>query len=173
MKRGRPSYFQKTEELLREYKYMETDIRNLQSELDTLKDDLIPNYSSDHVKTGKREGKAPQDTSTTERHGIMLAEHKGVKGLESLIRDIKRRHEALREVRALLEEDEMQFVWLRYDKEKSHTQTQIALAEMGACMSERSYFYFRQKVINKIARYMGVTGPSQNCSKFAVNSQNN
>ncbi len=172
MKRGRPSYFQKTEELLREYKFMETDIKNLQTELDTMRDDLIPNHSSDVVKMGKRQAKAPGDTSATERHGIMLAEHRGVKGLEGLLRDIKRQHEALREIRARLEEDEMQFVWLRYDKEKSHTQTQMALTEMGACMSESTYYRFRQTVINKIARYMGILSPSKDDSNLTVNRLN-
>jgi len=156
LKQGRPSYFQKTEELLREYKYMKTDIKNLQVELDRLREDLIPNYSSDVVVMGNKQAQAPGDTSSTERHGIMLAEHKGVKGLEGLLRDVSRRHEALREVRAVLEPEELQFVWLRYDKEKSHTQTQMALDEMGACMSRATYFRFRQLVINKIARYMGI-----------------
>jgi hypothetical protein len=171
LKPGRPSYFQKTEELLREYKYMETDIKNLQVEIERLKEDLIPNFSSDVIKMGKRDAQTPLDTSATERHGIMLAEHKGLKGLEWLLKDVRRQYESLREVRAILEKDELQFVWLRYDKEKSHTQTQMALAEMGACMSERSYFYFRQKVVNKIARYMGITGPYKNCSKFAVKDE--
>ncbi len=160
MKRGRPSYFQRTEELLREYKFMETDIKNLEAELEKAREDLIPNTSTDCVKIGQGSTKTPFDTSQTERIGIKLAENKEIRGFEGLLRDTKRRYNALREVRAMLEKDELQFIWLRYDKNKSHTQTMMALSDIGACMSERSYFRFRQTVINKIARYMGIIGPS-------------
>lgn len=158
MKKGRPSYLKRTEEMLREYKYMEHDIKNLQNELDRAKEDLIPNCSTDVVKIGQGSTKTPFDTSMTERYGIMLAENKQVRGIEGLLRDTKRRYNSLREIRAMLEKDEMQFIWLRYDKEKSHDQTMMALDEIGACMSRRSYFRFRQQVINKIARYMGIAG---------------
>ena len=155
-KRGRPSYFKRTEEYLREYKYMESDIKNLQAEIDKAKEDLLPNFSTDVVKIGQGSTKTPFDTSQTERYGIMLAENKQVKGLEGLLRDTKRRYNGLREIRTMLDKDEMQFVWLRYDKEKSHDQTMMALSNIGACMSRRSYFRFRDDVINKIARYMGL-----------------
>jgi len=154
-KKGRPSYFRRTEELLREYKYMETDIKNLQAELDRAKEDLLPNYSTDHVKVGAGNAKTPFDTSSTERYGIRLAENREVKGLEGLLKDTITRYNTLREIRSILDKDELHFVWLRYDKEKSHTQTMMALSEIGACMSRATYFRFRQMVINKIARYLG------------------
>lgn len=157
-RKGRPSYFKRTEEYLREYKYMETDIRNLQAELDTLKEDLIPNTSSDHIKVSSFPAKTPFDTSKTERIGIMLAEDKAVKGLEGLIHSRKRIYDNIREARRSLEKDELQYIWLRYDKEKSHTEAWMALSELGVCMSESTYFRFRQKVINKIARYIGLCG---------------
>jgi hypothetical protein len=156
LKRGRPSYFQRTEELLREYKFMENDIKNLEAELEKAREDLIPNTSTDHIKVGQGSTKTPFDTSQTERIGIMLAENKEISGLEGLLRDTKRRYNSLREIRAMLEKDELQFIWLRYDKNKSHTQTMMALSEIGACMSRATYFRFRQVVINKIARYMGL-----------------
>lgn len=143
---------------MREYKYMETDIRNLEAELEQLKDDLIPNMSADHVVAGNFPAKSPFDTSKTERVGIALCEDRGITGLEGLIKDRKRIYFSLRDARYCLEKDEMQFIWLRYDKEKSHTETWMALSEMGACMSESTYFRFRQKVINKIARYIGLHG---------------
>jgi len=137
---------------------MEQDIKNLQHELDRAKEDLIPNCSSDHVIAGNFPAKTPFDTSKTERIGINLAENKEIRGLEGVLRDTRRRYESLREIRAMLEKDEMQFVWLRYDKEKSHDQVIVALEEIGACMSRATYFRFRQQVINKIARYIGVLG---------------
>ena len=137
---------------------METDIRNLEAEMEILRDDLIPNMSADHVVAGNFPAKTPFDTSKTERVGIRLAEDKGINGLKGLIRDRKRIYENMKQARRELEKDELQFIWLRYDKEKSHTETWMALSEVGACMSERNYFRFRQKVINKIARYMGLHG---------------
>lgn len=156
MKRGRPSYFQRTEELLRGYRFMENDIKELEAELEKAREDLIPNTSTDHIKLGQGSTKTPFDTSQTERIGIKLAENKAIRGLEGLLRDTKRRYNALREVRTMLEKDELQFIWLRYDKNKSHTQTMMALSDIGACMSRATYFRFRQVVINKIARYMGL-----------------
>ena len=137
---------------------MESDIKNLEVELKQLKEDLIPSMSADHVVAGNFPAKSPFDTSKTERVGIALCEDKGIRGIEGLLRDRKRIYLSLREARYCLEKDEVQFIWLRYDKEKSHTETWMSLSEMGACMSERSYFYFRQKVINKIARYIGLHG---------------
>lgn len=143
---------------MREYKYMESDIKNLKAELDILREDLIPNMSSDHVVAGNFPAKTPFDTSKTERYGIAIAEHKGIEGMKGIIRDRERIYSNLKDARRCLEKDELQFIWLRYDKEKSHTETWMALSEMGACMSESTYFRFRQKVINKIARYIGLHG---------------
>jgi hypothetical protein len=135
---------------------MENDIKELEAELEKAREDLIPNTSTDHIKLGQGSTKTPFDTSQTERIGIKLAENKAIRGLEGLLRDTKRRYNALREVRTMLEKDELQFIWLRYDKNKSHTQTMMALSDIGACMSRATYFRFRQVVINKIARYMGL-----------------
>ncbi len=155
-KKGRPSYFERAEEYLREYKYMASDIKNLQAELDALKEDLMPKVSTDCVRMGQFTSKTPFDTSQTERTAIKLVEDKGIKGLEGLLRDRKRIYGNMRDARHSLEKDELQFIWLRYDKEKSHTQTMMALGEIGACMSRATYFRFRQIVVNKIARYMGI-----------------
>lgn len=105
-KRGRPSYFKRTEELLREYKYMAQDIKNLERELEDAKEDLMPKVSTDLIKVGQGSTKTPFDTSQTERYGIRIAENKRVGGLEGLLRDTRRKFIALREIRAMLDKGE-------------------------------------------------------------------
>ena len=98
-------------------------------------------------------------TSSTEKSGIALAENDQVIYLQKEIKELKITYENIAEVRNKLEEEELKYVILRYDKGKTHNETQAALQLDGICMSERKYFVFRQKVLYKIARYLGLYFP--------------
>jgi len=136
---------------------MEQDIKNLQLRLDQQVEALLPKTSTSCVKIGQGSTRTVH-VSHTERSGIAIAEDPQVQYLKNQINDLIVMYENIKDVRNMLDEDELQYVILRYDKEKSHNETQAALQIDGICMSERNYYRFRQNVIYKIARYLGYCG---------------
>jgi len=141
-------YFQQVERLLYDYKYLDQAIANLEAELEA----IMPQTSTSVVKLGQGSTKTPFDTSQTERWGIRRAESR----LRARLLEKRRHKKAIKAVREQLTDEENTFVWLRYDKEKTHDEVMEALEKKGHPYSRRSYFRMRRDVINEIARYMGI-----------------
>lgn len=148
MTKRRQRYYRQVEDLLYDYKYLDQAIATLEAELEA----IMPQTSTSVVKLGQGSTKTPFDTSPTERYGIRRAESRlRVKLME------KRRHkEAIKGARERLTDEENTFVWLRYDKEKTHDEIMQAFEDQGQPCSRAQYFRFRKDVIGKIARYMGL-----------------
>lgn len=141
-------YFRQVEAMLYDYKYLDQAIATLTAELEA----IMPQTSTSVVRLGQGSTKTPFDTSQTERYGIRRAESRlRVKLLE------KRRHKAaIKGAREQLTDEENTFVWLRYDKEKTHDEIMQAFEDQGKPCSRAQYFRFRKDVIVKVARYMGL-----------------
>ncbi len=148
MTKRRQRYYRQVEDLLYDYKYLDQAIATLEAELEA----IMPQTSTSLVKLGQGSTKTPFDTSPTERYGIRRAESRlRVKLME------KRRHkEAIKGAREQLTDEENTFVWLRYDKEKTHDEIMQAFEDQGQPCSRRSYFRMRRRVIDKVARYVGL-----------------
>ena len=141
-------YFQQVERLLYDYKYLDQAIANLEAELEA----IMPQASTSVVRLGQGSTKTPFDTSQTERWGIKRADSR----LRARLLEKKRHKKAIKAAREQLTDEENTFVWLRYDKEKTHDEVMEALEKKGHPYSRRSYFRMRRDVINEIARYMGI-----------------
>ena len=155
-------WFQKTEKILYEYKTFDAAIRVLEAErtrlLGPLSEDIMPPLGTSVVKLGQGSTKTPFNTSQTERYGIKRAEisTRGLGRVESKLLKLKRQRDSIREARQTLPEIEQQFVWLKYDLEKTHRETRNALKQITVSMSESTYFRLRQKTLKKIAKFMRV-----------------
>ena len=141
-------YFQIVEAMLYDYKYLDQAIENLTAELES----IMPQTSTSVVRLGQGSTKTPFDTSQTERWGIKRAESK----LRARLLEKRRHKKAIKAAREQLTDEENTFIWLRYDKEKTHDEVMEALESRGHPYSRRQYFYMRKQIINKIARYMGI-----------------
>ena len=136
-------YFQQVERLLYDYKYLDQAIANLEAELEA----IMPQTSTSVVKLGQGSTKTPFDTSQTEHWGIKRADSK----LRARLLEKRRHKKAIKAVREQLSDEENTFVWLRYDHEKPH---QEIWDEMH--MERRNYYRFRRRVIEKVAKMLGV-----------------
>ena len=141
-------YFQIVEAMLYDYKYLDQAIANLEAELEA----IMPQTSTSVVKLGQGSTKTPFDTSQTERWGIKRADSR----LRARLLEKRRHKKAIKAAREQLTDEENTFIWLRYDKEKTHDEVMEALESRGHPYSRRQYFYMRKQIINKIARYMGI-----------------
>ena len=141
-------YFQIVEAMLYDYKYLDQAIANLEAELEA----IMPQTSTSVVKLGQGSTKTPFDTSQTERWGIKRADSR----LRARLLEKRRHKKAIKAAREQLSDEENTFVWLRYDKEKTHDEVMEALEKKGHPYSRRQYFYMRKQIINKIARYIGI-----------------
>ena len=145
---AKQKYFRQVERLLYDYKYLDQAIENLTAELES----IMPQTSTSVVRLGQGSTKTPFDTSQTERWGIKRAESK----LRARLLEKRRHKKAIKAAREQLTDEENTFIWLRYDKEKTHDEVMEALESRGHPYSRRQYFYMRKQIINKIARYMGI-----------------
>ena len=148
MAKGKQKYFRQVEKLLYDYKYLDQAIANLEAELEA----IMPQTSTSVVKLGQGSTKTPFDTSQTERWGIKRAESR----LRARLLEKKRHRAAIKAAREQLTDEENTFVWLRYELEKTHDEVMEALESRGQPYSRRQYFYMRKRIINKIARYLGL-----------------
>jgi hypothetical protein len=162
LSRNRPKWFRKTERLLYDYKTFDSAIRVLEAEKEALKqpapDYMMPQTSTSIVKMGQGSTKTPFDTSQTERWGIKRAElvERRRARINRKLLDKKRWQEGIREARKLLNHEESQIIWLKYDLEKSHRETWLALQKAGLCMSEMTYYAKREKIVGKVAKCLGI-----------------
>jgi len=99
-------------------------------------------------------GDSSRERSQTERWGIRRAQR--ARRLERKLLELKRYREAVRGAREGLNHDEAQFVRLKYDLERSHGEARRSLEAAGCYMSERTYYRFRETVIEKIAKHLGL-----------------
>ena len=104
------------------------------------------------IKVGQGSTKTPFDTSQTERYGIKRADSR----LRARLLEKRRHKKAIKAAREQLTDEENYFLWLRYDKEKTHDEVIEALESRGHPYSRAQYFRFRKDIIGKIARYMGL-----------------
>lgn len=141
-------YFQQVEKMLYDYKYLDQAIANLEAELEA----IMPQTSTSLIKVGQGSTRTLFDTSQTERYGIKRAESR----LREKLLEKRRHKKAIKEIREQLTDEENTFIWLRYDKEKTHDEIMQVLEDKGQPCSRRQYFYMRKQIINKIARYMGL-----------------
>ena len=141
-------HFRKVEKLLYDYKYLNQAIANLEAELET----IMPQATSSVVRLGRGGTKTSSDTSQTERWGIKRAESPRAVRLQSLLQEKRRQKAAIKGAREQLTDEENTFVWLRYDKEKQHKEIWEAMHMEG-----RSYYRFRRRVIEKVAKCIGLS----------------
>ena len=141
-------YFQQVEKMLYDYKYLDQAIANLEAELEA----ILPQTSTSVIKVGQGSTRTLFDTSQTERYGIKRAESR----LRARLLEKKRHKKAIKAAREQLSDEENTFVWLRYDKEKTHDEIMQAFEDQGQPCSRAQYFRFRKDVIGKIARYVGL-----------------
>lgn len=146
---AKQKYFRHVEKLLYDYKYLDQAIANLEAELEA----IMPQTTASVVKIGAAcAAKSPLDSSQTERWGIKRAESR----LREKLLEKRRHKKAIKEIREQLTDEENTFIWLRYDLEKTHDEVMEALESRGQPCSRRQYFYMRKRIINKIARYLGL-----------------
>lgn len=145
-------YFRQVEKMLYDYKYLDQAIANLEAELEA----ILPQTSTSLIKVGQGSTRTLFDTSQTERYGIKRAESKRAVQLRTLLREKRRQKAAIKVAREQLTDEENAFIWLRYDLEKTHDEVMEALESRGQPCSRRQYFYMRKRIINKIARYLGL-----------------
>lgn len=136
-------YFRTVEAMLYDYKYLDQAIANLTAELEA----IMPQTSTSVVKLGQGSTKTPFNTSQTERYGIRRAESR----LREKLLEKRRHKKAIKAVREQLTDEENTFIWLRYDLERQHKEIWETIH-----MEERNYFRFRRRVINKIAKILGL-----------------
>lgn len=148
MAKGKQKYFRQVEKLLYDYKYLDQAIANLEAELEA----IMPQTSTSLIKVGQGSTRTLFDTSQTERYGIKRAESR----LRARLLEKKRHKKAIKAAREQLSDEENTFVWLRYDKEKTHDEIMQAFEDQGQPCSRAQYFRSRKEVIEKIARYMGL-----------------
>lgn len=142
-------YFRQVEKMLYDYKYLDQAIANLTAELEA----IMPQASASVVKLGDGAAKSPFDTSQTEHWGIKRAESR----LREKLLEKRRHKKAIKGAREQLTDEENTFVWLRYDKEKTHDEIMQTLERQGKPCSRRSYFRMRRAIVEKIARYIGLS----------------
>ncbi len=142
----KPSYYRKTERLLYDYKTYGSAIRNLEAELE----EILPKVSTSVVKLGEGTAASPF-RSQTEDWAIKRIESPRAKRILRLLAEKKRWRQGIKEVRQQLTDEENTLVWMRYDLEKPHQEIWEALH-----MSRSTYFEFKNKLIKKIARYLGL-----------------
>jgi hypothetical protein len=144
--RRKPKYYRKTERLLYDYKTLDLAIRMLEAELES----IMPQTSTSIVKLGEGSAVAPFE-SQTEEWAIKRIESPRAKRILKLLAEKKRWHQAIKEIRQQLTDEENTLVWMRYDLEKPHQEIWEAMH-----MSRANYFRFKDEVIGKIARYLGL-----------------
>ena len=142
----KPSYYRKTERLLYDYKTLDLAIRMLEAELES----IMPQVSTSVVKLGEGSTASPF-RSQTEDWAIKRIESPRAKRILKLLTEKKRWRQGIKEVRQQLTDEENTLVWMRYDLEKLHQEIWEALH-----MSRSNYFEFKNKLIEKIARYLGL-----------------
>jgi hypothetical protein len=152
--------FRAIEGLLYKYKTFGAAIRALEAEKKSLagpySDNCMPQATSSVVRLGRGGTKTPSDTSQTERWGIRRAEEaqKRIARIDQKLLELRRWRNGIRAARQTLTEDAQQFVWLKYDLEKSHNETRDALRQKMVNLSESTYYRFRKQVIEDIQNFM-------------------
>ena len=143
----KPSYYRKTERLLYDYKTLDLAIRMLEAELES----IMPQVSTSVVKLGEGSTASPF-RSQTEDWAIKRIESPRAKRILKLLAEKKRWCQGIKEVREQLTDEENTLVWMRYDLEKPHQEIWEAMH-----MSRSTYFEFKNKLIKKISRYLGLS----------------
>ncbi len=75
---------------------------------------------------------------------------------QAVLHRFTRHRAAIKGAREQLSDEENTFVWLRYDKEKTHDEIMQAFEDQGQPCSRAQYFRFRKDIIGKVARYVGL-----------------
>jgi hypothetical protein len=145
-RKSKLSYYRKTERLLYDYKTYGSAIRNLEAELE----EILPNASTSIVRLGEGVAASPF-RSQTEDWAIKRIESPRAKRILKLLAEKKRWRQGIKEVRQQLTDEENTLVWMRYDLEKPHQEIWEAMH-----MSRSTYFEFKNKLIKKISRYLGL-----------------
>jgi len=142
----RHNYYRQVERMLYDYKTYDIAIRNLEAELES----IMPQTSTSVVKLGEGSTATPF-TSKTEDWAIKRIESPRAKRILKLLAEKKRFKKGVKETRKQLTDEENTLVWMRYDLEKQHQEIWEAMH-----MSRSTYFEFKNKTIEKIARYLGL-----------------
>ena len=142
----KPSYYRQAERLLYDYKTYDLAIKNLEAELES----ILPPVSTSLLKLGEGSSDAPF-RSLTEEWAIKRVESPRAKRILKLLTEKKRWRQGIKEVRQQLTDEENTLVWMRYDLEKLHQEIWEAMH-----ISRANYFRFKDEVIGKIARYLGL-----------------
>ena len=166
MTRRKPSWFKKTEKLLYEYHYLETAIANLDAERERLNgpvammDGYTIQKSTSLVRIGQGATRTIFDSSQPERHVLRYDEAvtrriDRIRRVDALLTEKRRIIGVIESARRKLTEEELTFVWLRYDHGKPHDEARELLAEQGFPMSRGTYFNMRRRVVEKFAKFFG------------------
>jgi len=146
----RPNDYRYVERLLYDQKTHDTQIALLEEELE----EMLPAFSSSVVKFSHDEGMVGD--SQPEEWTIIRNESVRAKELHGEIRRRKREKAAVSEALQCMTEEECQFVFLRYQQEKSHSQCARGLhlwdsKEKGP---SRTYWRMRRKILEKVAKFV-------------------
>ena len=142
--------YRKTERLLYDSKTLDQAIANLTAEVEARKAELMPKEGASVVKASGGSTRDPFTESQPEQYSIMLEEDRELQRLTSQLRLHKARREAIREAKRHLSDEENTLIWLKYDLEQSNREVWETM-----CLSRRSYFYMKHRVVEKMARWLG------------------
>ncbi len=154
------------EKLLYDYKAFGSAILQLENETASLTERMTD--SDNDIKAGasiitleKKDSRSIFDTSKPEKYTIERdIERKQIerrlKKIRYRLQDLKRWQTGISEARSGLSHMESQFIWLKYDKEKSNISTRLALQKITGSMSESTYFRFKRRVIEKVGKFLGL-----------------
>jgi len=142
--------YRKTERLLYDSKTLDQAIANISAEIEARRAELMPQEGNSVVKTGGGSTRDPFKESQPEQYSIKLEEDRELQRLMSQLRLHKQRREAIREAKRYLTDEENTLIRLKYDLEKSNREVWETM-----CLSRRSYFYMKHRVVEKVARWLG------------------
>ena len=145
-RKPKPSYYRQAERMLYDYKTLDIAIRMLEAEMES----IMPQTSTSVVKLGEGSTATPFH-SQVEDWAIKRVESPRAKRIIKLLTEKKRWRQGIKETREQLTDEENTFVWMRYDLEKAHQEIWEAMH-----MSKSTYFEFKNKVVEKISRYLGL-----------------
>ena len=104
-------------------------------------------------------GRQHKDTLRHQPDGALGHQARGgsakrIARIDQKLLELQRWRNGIRAARQTLTEDAQQFVWLKYDLEKSHNETRDALRQKMVNLSESTYYRFRKQVIEDIQNFM-------------------
>jgi len=146
----RDNDFRFIERLLYDYVTHETAINELERELSDLLESLMPSPRAASMSDmpGIRDSEI---ASEPEKYAIRIDEHLYVKYLRRHIKERRCHQSVILRAREALNDEEMWFVELFYDQNRTARDCKRIMS-----YGKSKIYDLRQKVVNKVARYLGI-----------------